>query len=138
LIAEANGKGIKVILIAEDVSPTALHQLLRFGAGDFVPYPLPEGALHEAIQRSNEPAPAIAETFAETQDQTGETSTKSGRGTNEGAIIAVHGLAGGTGASTFAVNLAWELATSDKKYTPSVCLLDLDFQFGSAATYLES
>jgi pilus assembly protein CpaE len=46
-------------------------------------------------------------------------------------------LAGGSGASTFAVNLAWELATASKTDAPRVCLLDLDFQYGSAATYLD-
>jgi pilus assembly protein CpaE len=137
LISGAKEKGIKVILIAEDVSPIALHQLLRLGANDFVPYPLPEGALHEAIQRSNTPDSLAAETYLADPSTSEDTKKKSGRGTNEGAILAIHGLAGGTGASTFAVNLAWELATSDKKHSPSVCLLDLDFQFGSTATYLD-
>jgi pilus assembly protein CpaE len=48
----------------------------------------------------------------------------------------VHGLAGGSGASTFATNLAWELATIGKE-APRVCLIDFDFQFGSSATYLD-
>lgn len=135
LITTAREKGIKVILIAEDVSPTALHQLLRLGANDFVPYPLPEGALHEAITRSNTAEMGIAASLDGTDGNTSQTGGQ--RGTNTGAIIAVHGLAGGVGASTFAVNLAWELATSDKNHSPSVCLLDLDFQFGSAATYLD-
>jgi pilus assembly protein CpaE len=137
LISEANDSGIKVILIAEDVSPIALHQLLRLGASDFVPYPLPEGALHEAIQRSNTPATDLTENYINASSQDDGAAKKSGRGTNEGAILAVHGLAGGTGASTFAVNLAWELATSDKKHSPTVCILDLDFQFGSIATFLD-
>lgn len=138
LITEAKERKIKVILIAEDVSPIALHQLLRLGADDFVPYPLPEGALHDAIQRSNKAETKSA--FAQPEDLNEDTATptkKGGRGTNEGAILAVHGLAGGAGASTFAVNLAWELATSDKTHSPSVCILDLDFQFGSIATYLD-
>jgi pilus assembly protein CpaE len=69
--------------------------------------------------------------------------TKSG-GTNfaitgdkSGVVIPVHGIAGGTGATVLAVNLAWELASIDKKDPPKVCLLDLDFQFGSASTYLD-
>jgi pilus assembly protein CpaE len=33
------------------------------------------------------------------------------RGDRNGVILPVHGMAGGVGASTFAVNLAWELAT---------------------------
>jgi len=35
------------------------------------------------------------------------------------------------------VNLAWELANSDKKNPPRVCILDFDLQFGSVATFLD-
>ena len=51
--------------------------------------------------------------------------------------MVVHGLAGGTGSTTVAVNLAWERANVDKKNPPSVCLLDLDLQYGSVATFLD-
>ena len=57
IITTAKEKGVKIILIAEEVSPIALHQLLKLGADDFVPYPLPENALHEAIERLQQ-APA--------------------------------------------------------------------------------
>ncbi len=60
IIKSAKSKSINVILIAEDVTPAALHQLLRDGADEFVPYPLPEGELHAAIERLNTPAPAPA------------------------------------------------------------------------------
>jgi pilus assembly protein CpaE len=59
------------------------------------------------------------------------------KGDRDGVIFPVHGLAGGSGASTFAANLAWELATIDKTDAPRVCLLDFDFQYGSVATYLD-
>ena len=36
-----------------------------------------------------------------------------------------------------AVNLAWELATGDKNATHSVCLIDLDLQYGAVATFLD-
>ncbi|MBD3786450.1 MAG: AAA family ATPase [Sphingomonadales bacterium] len=136
IIAEAKAKGIRVILIAEEVSPIALHQLLRLGADDFVPYPLPEGALHEAIERLGQsdmppelPSGHSAPSFKAT-------------GGRDGVVLGVHGLAGGVGATTFAVNLAWELANpeSSKKNPvtpPRVCLLDFDFQYGSASTYLD-
>ncbi len=39
IITTAKEKGVRVILIAEEVSPIALHQLLRLGADGFVPYP---------------------------------------------------------------------------------------------------
>jgi len=45
IIKAARERGIKVILIADQVSPMALHQLLRLGAEDFLPYPLPAGSL---------------------------------------------------------------------------------------------
>ena len=51
IIAAAKAHDIKVILIAEDVTPAALHQLLREGGDEFVPYPLPEGELASAIDR---------------------------------------------------------------------------------------
>ena len=129
VIAAAKAANIKVILIAEDVSPGALHQLLREGGDEFVPYPLPENELAKAIERVlTEPEIPVA---APTE---GKGKSK---GDKNGVIIPVHGLAGGTGATLMAVNLAWELANADKKDPPKVCLLDLDFQFGTASTYLD-
>lgn len=140
IIRTAKEKSIKVILIADQVSPIALHQLLRLGADDFVPYPLPEGALHDAVAR--QPKPAEAEPAPVTpppipaEDATQHPGFKA-KGDRDAVILPVHGLAGGCGASTFAANLAWELATVSKTDAPRVCLIDLDFQYGSAATYLD-
>ena len=59
-------------------------------------------------------------------------------GDRDGVLIPVHGLAGGTGSTTFATNLAWELANiEDEEEEVRVCLLDLDLQFGSVSTYLD-
>ncbi|MFK7867682.1 MAG: CpaE family protein [Roseobacter sp.] len=128
IIAQAKERDIQVVLIAEDVTPAALHALLRQGADEFVPYPLPENELKEAIERirASNAEPALAK------------SARLGNGQEkEGAVIVVHGLAGGSGSTTFAVNLAWELANAEKEGGPSVCLLDLDLQFGSVATHLD-
>ena len=127
IIALASKKKIKTILIAEDVSPAALHQLLRQGADEFVPYPLPEGELQAAIERLKKPAVAIMEPAAALAQPT----------KGDGVVLAVHGLAGGTGATTLAVNLAWELATVEKANPPRVCLLDFGLQFGSVSTFLD-
>ncbi|WP_420859815.1 AAA family ATPase [Marivivens marinus] len=130
VIATAKSMGIKVILITEDVSPASLHALLREGGDEFVPYPLPEGELAQAIERvltpeEEEPvAPEIQNKLKATGDRSG-------------VVIPVQGMAGGVGATTFAVNLAWELANVEKNDPPRVVLLDLDFQFGSASTYLD-
>ncbi len=130
VIRAAKERGIKVLLIAEDVSPAALHELLREGGDEFVPYPLPEGELAQAIDRVLSPPPAapIAPELVNTLKATGD---------RNGVVIPVQGMAGGTGATTLAVNLAWELANVDPKNPPRVCILDLDFQFGSVSTYLD-
>ena len=130
IIIQAKSRGIKVILIAEDVSPASLHQLLRKGADEFVPYPLPEQELQHAIERLNQQAAPPP------NDSSNSPQLKSGSA-REGAVIAVHGLAGGVGATTMAVNLAWELANVEDDNPPSVCILDLDFQYGSVSTYLD-
>ena len=141
IIKMAKAKGIKIVLIADQVSPIALHQLLRLGGDDFVPYPLPEGALHEAIERMRKPVPVAApmlQAVANLVDQDNVPHpTFKAKGDRDGVVLPVHGLAGGTGASTFVTNLAWELATVSKTDGPRVCLLDLDFQYGSVATYLD-
>ena len=130
-IQTAIKKKIKVLVIAEDVSPIALHQLLKLGAEEFVPYPLPDGALHDAIERMRR-----APTPAELAHAAG--STLKATGDRDGVILPVHGLGGGVGSTTFAVNLAWELANMGAEDGgPRVCLLDFDLQFGSASTYLD-
>jgi len=134
LITMAKAKGIRVILIAEEVSPIALHQLLRFGADDFVPYPLPENELHQAVERLRTASAKVEEE----PDVPDEMQTKiRATGDRSAVVLPVHGMAGGTGASTFAANLAWELANLGGDKAPRVCLLDLDLQFGSISTYLD-
>lgn len=127
LISKAVQRGIRVILIAEEVGPVALHQLLRLGAEEFVPYPLPDGALHDAIARLRMPPPAPVQA----------PEPRRAAGDRNGVILPIQGLAGGTGSTTLAVNLAWELANIDKKDPPRVCLLDFDLQFGSVSTFLD-
>ncbi|MCI2392972.1 AAA family ATPase [Aliiroseovarius sediminis] len=140
VIRAAREKGIKVVVIAEEVSPIALHQLLKLGAEEFVPYPLPEGALHDAIERLRAPEPEAPIQL----DPNAQGPALKPDGDREAVILAVQPMAGGTGATTLAVNLAWELSQLDKpkkkKQTttqPRVCLLDFGLQFGSVATYLD-
>lgn len=131
VIKAAVQRKIKVIVIAEEMSPTALHQLLKLGAEEFVPYPLPNGALHDAIKRMRQKEAAAAESGS--SEGTPIRST----GTREAVILAVQPMAGGTGATTLAVNLAWELTQMGGATPPRVCLLDFGLQFGSTATYLD-
>jgi pilus assembly protein CpaE len=128
IIKSAVAKRIKVLVIAEEVSPIALHQLLKLGAQEFVPYPLPDGALRDAIERMRRPAPALEAVSGTKSKATGD---------RNGVVLPVQGIAGGTGATTMAVNLAWELANIEKENPPRVCLIDFDLQFGATATYLD-
>ncbi len=129
IIGSAKKRDIKVVLIADDVTPSALHHLLRQGADEFVPYPLPEGELAAAIDRMRSQAVAAAAS----PEGAGVKLSEDG----DGIIIAVQGMAGGCGASTFATNLAWELATVTKEDPPRVCIMDLGLQFGAVSTYLD-
>ncbi|WP_395002572.1 CpaE family protein [Cypionkella sp.] len=142
IIRSAKAKAIRVILIVDQLGPVALHHLLRLGAEDFVPYPLPEGALQEVITRIQTPAPLAVPSemppAAAALAPAPEASPKfKAKGDRDAVVLPIHGLAGGCGASNFAVNLAWELATVTKTDAPRVCLLDFDFQYGSVATYLD-
>ena len=65
VIRTAKLKKVAVILIADQVGPVELHKLLQLGADGFVPYPLPEGALHEAITKITKAAALAATAAAE-------------------------------------------------------------------------
>jgi pilus assembly protein CpaE len=135
VIKAAKAKKIKVLLIANQVSPSVLYQMQKLGADDFVPYPLPEGALHDAIERLRKPSMVMPEGYdPETGTFTGITKPK---GDRNGVILPVHGMAGGVGSSTFAANLAWELCNIPDTEDVRVCVIDLDLQFGAIATYLD-
>ena len=132
LIKRASAQRIKVLIVAEEVSPIVLHKLLKFGAEEFIPYPLPDGALNDAIERMRKRIEEAAMVAANIQ------SNLKATGDRDGVVIPVQGLAGGTGSTTFAVNLAWELANVDSgDEALRVCILDFDLQFGSVATYLD-
>ena len=135
VIKAAKAKKIKVLLIANQVSPSVLYQMQKLGADDFVPYPLPEGALHEAIERLRKPAPVMPDGY---DPLTGAyTGIMKAKGDRNGVILPVHGMAGGVGATTFAANLAWELCLIPESENTKVCIIDLDLQFGSIGTYLD-
>jgi pilus assembly protein CpaE len=135
IVAAGKGKGIKVILLADEIGPIALHKFMRSGADDFLPYPPPDQALQDAIDRLSakpvEPAAPVP------MAQAAPTPVARAPSDRNGVVLPVHGLSGGVGATTFAVNLAVEMAALAAKDGQRVCLLDFDFQFGNVATYLD-
>lgn len=50
IVKVATSKGLRTVLVTQDLSASTLHRLMRSGADDFVPYPLPAGALATAIK----------------------------------------------------------------------------------------
>lgn len=149
IIASGKARGLGVIVLSDAISPAALHKLMRAGADDFLPYPLPEDALDDAIVRleakfAAEEAAAMAAQqpvalapSAPVQNAAVALPNFQAKGDRDGVILPVHGLAGGVGASTFAINLAHEMALMGAGDKSRVCLLDFDFQFGNVATYLD-
>lgn len=127
IIQKAKSRGIKSIIVAEDLPTITLHNLLRKGADEFIPYPLPEHELSLVVERLSAPEPAA----------TPQSALVAATGNRNGVIIPVHGLSGGCGSTTFAVNLAWELCNINPEQPPRVCLIDLDLQNGCVATYLD-
>lgn len=119
--------GYTVLLMVDEVSTRGVHALTRSGADDFAPYPLPEGVLVETINDVLKRAKAVAQR-AESPATTEE---------KQGIVMPVYGVAGGVGATTFAVNLANEICDAVKKRGESVALLDLDLQYGTVSTALE-
>ncbi len=128
VVSEAHARNLGVILVAADLDPVVLHRLMKAGAHEFLPYPVPERGLEDSIARLRKPEPVLAASNPRPE--------RAGDTTNGATIIAVHPMAGGVGATTFAVNLAWELANA-RKEPPRVALLDLDLQFGEVSTYLD-
>ena len=128
LIRKCREADFLVLLVVGDISSRSVHHLLKEGVADFTPYPEPEGALSEAIDRLR------------LVRASGGTSALAGVGVKpvrRGRLVTVYGVAGGVGASTFAVNLAWELSGLVRRDGRRVALLDFNFQYGSIATFLD-
>ncbi|GLQ33794.1 hypothetical protein GCM10007939_00770 [Amylibacter marinus] len=59
IIKTSKAQKIRTVILTQDLSATALHRLMRSGADDFVPYPLPSGALPAALGiATTPPSPA--------------------------------------------------------------------------------
>lgn len=128
LIRRAREAGFLVLLVVGDISSRSMHQLLKEGVADFAPYPEPDGALAEAIDRLR---------LMRSTGGTTALTTVGGHASRRGRLITCYGVAGGVGTSTIAVNLAWELAALVRRDGRRVCILDFNFQYGSIATYLD-
>ncbi len=135
IINAAKERGIKIILVTHDLSAISLHSLMRMGADDFVPYPIPENALRESIDRVltiPEEKIVVKEVFVLPEPTAAQPAKE-----KQGILLPIYGSSGGVGATTFSTNLAWEIQEILRDKNKTVCIMDFDFQFGSVATYLD-
>ncbi len=116
VIAKARRIGLATLLVAEDLTDLEIYQLTQCGATPHVEYPLQEGDLAIAL---GDLAPDVGASLVQKAAK--------------GEVFAIQGIAGGAGSSTLAINLAREIAALDQG---SVCLIDLDVQFGSVGMEL--
>jgi len=127
LIRRIREYGLMVLLVVGDISSRTMHQIMREGVTEFAPYPEPKGALIDAIDRLR-----LARSSG-----TGRALTAAGAPRRLGKVVTFYGVAGGVGASTLAVNFAWELTQKVRREGRRVALLDFNFQYGSIATFLD-
>jgi pilus assembly protein CpaE len=110
----------EVFLISENSVPAVLLQAIRTGAKEFLPQPINEGELRQALEK-----------FKDRRDKPGRKDPD-----GIGRIITVIGSKGGVGTTTVAVNLAVNLA-GKKNVPPSVALIDMNMLFGEIPLFLE-
>ena len=121
--------GAMMIALAHDDLPLSKHrELKRLGADEILPKDcVAEELLPQLKAWKDRRMAAIPALW------TGQAT--------EGKIISIAQARGGVGASTFAVNLADSLLTKSsrlkKRAKTEVCIVDMDFQFGSIAAQLD-
>lgn len=108
---------LRIIVVLENADVAAMRLLTREGAADILPAPVSDPALAMSLERL-----LATETPA------------SGLDRKDGEIVAILKAGGGVGATSLAVQTTAMLAAREGS---SVCLTDLDLQFGSAAAYLD-
>jgi len=116
---------IPVLCISQTDDVEERIRFLEAGADDVMAKPFDERELEARVE-------ALLLRFQRTKDLSPVVSgmvTSSGKG----RIVAVYSPKGGVGTTTIAVNLAMARAASKPD---RVCLVDLDLQFGQAATHL--
>lgn len=120
IITERQGR-LSVIATASEVTAQGVRELVRQGVDDFVPQPLDQHSLLDAIDVAKR-----------------KIRQNRGGGPSGGQVITVARAKGGMGATTLATNLALSLIEPIGKEEPKrVCLLDLDLQFGDVSLYLD-
>jgi pilus assembly protein CpaE len=120
-LVRSDAGGIPVIVTSPGAGMEELRQLMRLQIADYLPQPLVQAeivtAIEAALRKLNTPDEHLR---------------------HDCKVISVARLAGGMGATFLAIQTALELASRKRKEAGRrVCLVDLDFQSGDTATYLD-
>lgn len=112
-------KGHLVVALLRDGNVSLIRQLLQLGVKDVLGLPLQTADLKTALEQIRDSMNARND-----NDQ------------SRGKIISVIRSVGGVGATMIATQAASMQAERDRDIGRDICLIDLDLQFGNAATYL--
>jgi pilus assembly protein CpaE len=116
--------GVPVLATADKITSASIRRLLRDGVDDFVPQPPTAADIMEALESAQRKIRG---------------SRRPAEG--QGRIVTFVRAAGGMGATTLAVHGALSLLgdndAKERGGKQSVCLLDLDLQFGTTALSLD-
>ncbi len=115
------GANCRIVAIGSVNDIGLYRQLVATGIMDYLVKPLYHELLDQSLRQSQERAQAKTGGGAEPELKTSK-------------LIYVIGARGGVGATTLAVNIAWQLANEEKLQT---ALIDLDLQFGNGALALD-
>ena len=113
------GSADEIFLTSENPDQEVLMQAIRTGVKEFLPQPLKEEDVRDALRKFKE--------------RRGEPKNK--EPAKFGTIINVIGTKGGVGTTTIAVNLAASLY--EKEDVKSVALVDMNMVFGDVPLFLE-
>jgi pilus assembly protein CpaE len=124
---------MRMVLAFSRRPDASLRDIVRTGAIDLLQLPVEDAEMVESLERAAAlarlaPEPTVVEAVA-----VPEPTSVEPRGNRPGIVYTISSATGGCGKTFYATNLAWFL----HKWTgKSVCIVDLDLQFGEVSTAL--
>jgi len=124
---------MRIVLAFSRRPDASLRDIVRTGAVDLLQLPVEDGDMVESLQRAaalahRAPEPVVVEVAAAAEPERQDHLPK-----RPGIVYTIASATGGCGKTFYATNLAWFL----HKWTgKSVCIVDLDLQFGEVSTAL--
>ena len=124
---------MRMVLAFSRRPDASLRDIVRTGAIDLLQLPVEDADMVEALERAaavarSAPQPVVIETVAAPEPE-----AEHPRPNRPGIVYTISSATGGCGKTFYATNLAWFL---HKWMGKSVCIVDLDLQFGEVSTAL--